>query len=191
MFAESCIFKIIIIWSNIQNTMKEFYDWLLKYALSSRGLDFGTHVIYVLYMCVLVTQLCPALCNSLDCSPLGSSVHGLFQARILEWVAIPDSRGSSYPRDWTWISHIALGSFTIWPLLSWVLWEILDDTATVLNYCLPWLSTTNSLKFHNGCWLYISFLVGSVFLTLCYTPFSLLLNFQSTYWFFSSHLWQL
>ena len=44
---------------------------------------------------VLFAQLCPTLCDSMDCSPLGSSIHGIFQAKILEWVAIPFSRGSS------------------------------------------------------------------------------------------------
>ena len=48
---------------------------------------------------VLVAQLCLTLCNSMDCSPPGSSVHGLLQARILEWVAIPFSRGFSPSRD--------------------------------------------------------------------------------------------
>ena len=48
---------------------------------------------------VLVTQLCLTLCNPMDCSPPGSSVHGILQARILEWVAISFSRGSSRPRD--------------------------------------------------------------------------------------------
>ena len=47
---------------------------------------------------VLVTQSCPTLCHPMDCSPPGSSVHGIFQARILEWVDIPFSRGSSQPR---------------------------------------------------------------------------------------------
>ena len=42
-----------------------------------------------------VTQLCLTLCNPMDCSPPGSSVHGIFQARVLEWVAISFSRGSS------------------------------------------------------------------------------------------------
>ena len=46
----------------------------------------------------------------MDCSPPGSSVHGILQARTLEWGAIPFSRGSSRPRDWIWISHIA-GSY--------------------------------------------------------------------------------
>ena len=45
-------------------------------------------------------QSCPALCNPTNCSPLGSSVHGILQARILEWVAVSSSRGSSQPRDW-------------------------------------------------------------------------------------------
>ena len=49
----------------------------------------------------LITQLCPTLCNPMDCSPPGSSVHGMFQARILEWVAISSSRKSSQPRDRT------------------------------------------------------------------------------------------
>ena len=48
---------------------------------------------------MLVTQSCPTLCNPMDCRPLGSSVHGILQARILEWAAVPFSRGSSAPRD--------------------------------------------------------------------------------------------
>ena len=50
-------------------------------------------------MKVRVTQLCLILCDPMDCSLLGSSVHGILQARILEWVAIPFSRGSSQPRS--------------------------------------------------------------------------------------------
>ena len=61
-----------------------------------------------------VTQLCPTLCNPMDCSLPGSSVHGIFQARVLEWVAISFSRGSSWPRDWTRISCIAGRRFTVW-----------------------------------------------------------------------------
>ena len=48
---------------------------------------------------------CPSLCDPVDHSPPGSSVHGIFQAGILEWVAIPSSRGSSRPRDRTHISY--------------------------------------------------------------------------------------
>ena len=50
------------------------------------------------YMC-LVTQSCLTLCDPLDCSPPGSSVHGILQARILELVAVSSSKGSSQPRD--------------------------------------------------------------------------------------------
>ena len=51
-----------------------------------------------------VAQSCPNLCDPVDCSSPGSSVQGIFQARILEWVAISFSRGSSWPRDWTQVS---------------------------------------------------------------------------------------
>ena len=58
-------------------------------------------------MKVLVAQLYPTLCNPMAYSPPGSSVRGILQARTLEWVAIPFSRGSSQPRAWTWVSCIA------------------------------------------------------------------------------------
>ena len=55
---------------------------------------------------VLVIQSCPTLCDPVDYSPPGSSIHGIIQARILEWVAIPFFRGSSRPRDQTRVSHL-------------------------------------------------------------------------------------
>ena len=58
---------------------------------------------------VLVAQSCPTLFDPMDCSPPGSSVQGILQARILEWVAISFSGGSSQPRDQTQVSHIAGG----------------------------------------------------------------------------------
>ena len=64
-------------------------------------------------MKVLVTQSCPTLCSPMDCSPPGSSVQGILQARILEWAAIPFSRGSSLPRDQALVSCIAGRFFTI------------------------------------------------------------------------------
>ena len=60
-----------------------------------------------------VAQSCPTLCDPMDCSLSGSSVYGILQARILEWVAISFSRGSSQPRDQTQVSHIAGRCFTI------------------------------------------------------------------------------
>ena len=56
---------------------------------------------------VLITQSCPTLCNPVDCHSPGSSVHGILQARILEWVAMSSSRGSSRPRDGTQVSWTA------------------------------------------------------------------------------------
>ena len=64
---------------------------------------------------VLVTQLCLTLCDPMDCGPPGSSVHGILQARILEWIAISFSRGSSQPRDRTHTSCITGGFFTAEP----------------------------------------------------------------------------
>ena len=61
-----------------------------------------------------VAQLCPTLCNPMNCSLPGSSVHGIFQARILEWVAISFSRGSSQPRDRTLVFCVVGRRFTIW-----------------------------------------------------------------------------
>ena len=60
-----------------------------------------------------VAQSCLTLCDPMDCS-LPGSIHEIFQARILEWVAISFSRGSSWPRDRTWVSRIAGRHFTVW-----------------------------------------------------------------------------
>ena len=69
---------------------------------------------------VLVTQSCPTLCDPMDCSSPGSFVCGILQARILEWVAISFSRGSSEPRDQTQVSCI-VGEF----LTIWAIWGVL------------------------------------------------------------------
>ena len=63
----------------------------------------------VLIAVYLLAQLCPILCSPMDCSPQGSSVHGILQASLLEWVAIPFYRGSSQPRDRPQVSCIARG----------------------------------------------------------------------------------
>ena len=58
-------------------------------------------------MCAKSFQLRLTLCDPMDGSPSGSSVHGILQSRILEWVAVPSSRGSSWPRDWTCVSYVS------------------------------------------------------------------------------------
>ena len=62
-------------------------------------------------------QLCSTLCDPVDCSPPGSSIHGVHQARILEWAAMPSSRGSSWPRDGSCVSylHWLAGSLPVAP----------------------------------------------------------------------------
>ena len=61
-----------------------------------------------------VAESCPTLCDPVDCSLPGSSVHGILQARILEWVTISFSRGSSQPRDRTQVSCIGSRCFNLW-----------------------------------------------------------------------------
>ena len=69
----------------------------------------------------LVSKSCQTLCNPVDCGPPDSSVHNIFQARILEWVAISSSGGSSRLRDWTSISRIGRQI-----LYHWATWEALS-----------------------------------------------------------------
>ena len=59
------------------------------------------------FVCAYLLQSCLTLCHPIDCSLPGSSTCGIFQARILEWVAISPRKGSCQPRDWTWVSSIA------------------------------------------------------------------------------------
>ena len=71
-----------------------------------------------LYICIppcSASQLCPTLCSLIDCSPPGFSVHGVFQARVLEWVVISSSRKSSQPRDQIHSPALAGGFFTTEP----------------------------------------------------------------------------
>ena len=94
------------------------------------------------YMCVCsVAQLCQILCYLIDCSPPGPSVHRIPQARKLEWVAIPFSRGSCQPRDWTWVSCAAGKFFTIWTIkeapLVYVKVEMLVISGVQL-FAIPW-----------------------------------------------------
>ena len=84
-------------------------------------------------MCGLVTKSCLTLYDSTDYSPLGSSVHGISQARIQEWVAIFFSRGSSWPRDRTWVICITGSLWYCRRILSQLShWE----SPQMKSYCL-------------------------------------------------------
>ena len=83
------------------------------------------------FVCVCsVAQLCPTLCDPM--SPPGSSVQGIFQARILEWVAVSYSRGSSWPRDRTWVFCVSctgrwiLCHCAIWEAPTWIWGDIIQ-----------------------------------------------------------------
>ena len=91
-------------------------------------------------------MLCPILCNPMDCIMPGSSVHGILQARILEWITVPFSRGSSKLRGRTQVSHIVGGFFTrihlpamreTWvPSLGWE--DPLEKRTVTLSSILAW-----------------------------------------------------
>ena len=85
---------------------------------------------------VEVAQSCPTLCD-----PMDSTVHGIFQARILEWVAFPFSRGSSQPRDGTQIPCIAGRFFTSWATLPWPNSDLPHVLSYDKDYWLMWQPT--------------------------------------------------
>ena len=89
-----------------QTQKRHTFTFLCLYLLDM-NLDYWK--AWVLKDELKVTQSCPALCD-----PMVYAVHGILQARILEWVAIPSSRGSSRPKDQTQVSCIARGFFTVW-----------------------------------------------------------------------------
>ena len=76
------------------------------------------------------------LCDPMDCSLSGSSVHGIFQARVLEWVATSFSRGSSWPRDQTLVSRIVGGFFTVWATREEIQWRLGHFLNLMIKHCL-------------------------------------------------------
>ena len=92
---------------NAHNNLKRQFSQVVPYP-------WDTVRPVCVYRSDCVTQSCLTLCDPMDCSPPGSSVHGILPARILQWVAIPFCRRSSWSRDWTWVSCIAGRFFTIW-----------------------------------------------------------------------------
>ena len=125
---------------------------------------------------VKVAQSCPTLWDPMDCNLPGSSIHGIFQARVPECVAISFSRGSSRPRDRTWLSHTAGRLFTNWapgkPLYPGLLPK--------LEKCFPWLYPWGTYQSSGGAWKsdqQLSTLLRSV----------LFLGYYLTWKFFNKH----
>ena len=99
----------------------------IKRLFSSSSLS-AIRVVSSAYLRLLKSlQLWPNLCSLVHCSPVGSSVHGILQARILKWVGMPSSRGSPQPRDRTHISyllHLQAGSLPLAPPGNLYAWDI-------------------------------------------------------------------
>ena len=122
-----------------------------------------------------VAQSCPTLCDPMDCSLPGSSVHGIFQARVPEWVAISFSRGSSQPRDWTQVSHIVGRHFTVWALTRHntfsdliVKWKLRVTEDTIIDL----LHLEDCISFiYSQCWYGKEFLLSTSlhWEQMCYT----------------------
>ena len=100
-------------------------------------------------MLCLVAQLCPALCDPMDCSPLEFCSLELLQARILEWVAMSSFKESSQPRDWTQVSYFACRFFIIWAIGKSLIYFISGSIhpltvlthSVVSNSVSPWTVT--------------------------------------------------
>ena len=88
------------------------FTYLLTY--SHLYMTTGKTIAFIPWMKVLVIQTCMTLCDHMDCSPPGSFVHRISQAKVLEWVAISFSRECSWTRDWTPVSCFAGRFFTVW-----------------------------------------------------------------------------
>ena len=93
-------------WALVQvrnDLSKETHKLTKQETLLGRGAQAESSVC----VCVKSPQSCLTLCDPMDCSLAGSSVHGILQARLLKWIAMPSSRGSPWPRDWTSLSYIS------------------------------------------------------------------------------------
>ena len=95
---------------------------------------------------VLVAQSCPTFCNPMDCSPPGSSVHGILQAIILKWVALSFSRGSSQPRDQIQVSHTACRFFTIWACVRVYTLKAMATHSNTLALQITWMEEPGRLQ---------------------------------------------
>ena len=139
-----CHESVILVESRVPCVVLEWpfrLVWTAKVWLcDGHGLPWKENRLSASKSLVSVTQLCLTLCDPMDCSLPGSSVHGIFQARILEWVAISYSRGSSQPRDWTRVSCTACRLFTFWT--TKVKWKSLSR---VRLFVIPW--TILSMEF--------------------------------------------
>ena len=100
-FSQSWNKKIYNLYGNTKDPKQPKQSWERKMELEESG-SLTSDCGYC-----LVSKSYPNICDPVDCNPQGFSVHGIFQARILQWVAMPSSRGSSQPRDQTHVSYVS------------------------------------------------------------------------------------
>ena len=94
-----------------------------------------------LLLCAQLLQSCPTLCNSVDCRLPGYSVHGIFPARVLEWVSMPSHKGSSWPRDQTHITCVSC-------IGRWVLYQLSQQGRCIcLSAIILFIHLTLSIEF--------------------------------------------
>ena len=110
---EKLIILTLLLWVRVRNMPWFFWILCLAYLKLSIAKKTRPPSLEDYAVLCLVTQSCPTLCDPMDCGLPGSSVHGILQARILEWDVMSSSRWSSQPRDWTQLSHITGRFFTI------------------------------------------------------------------------------
>ena len=109
------IFHSLPWWINIYHKFTGLHQVMaiLRRQENRRAMGYR-NVIFIECMCVLVIPSCLTVCNPMDCSPPGSSVCGILEVRILEWVVISFSKGSSQPSYWTQVSCTPGRFITIW-----------------------------------------------------------------------------
>ena len=118
-----------------QHLKSALWELDLPKTLRLQGANIGT--------CCSVTRSCPTCCNLMDCSLSASSVRGILQRRILEWVAIPYSRGSSRPRDQTSVSCVSRIGRPI--LYHWCHWEPSVSLSLLRFLCIQLVMPPNHL----------------------------------------------
>ena len=107
-------------------------------------------------------QLCPTLCDTIDSIPLGSSVHGIFQAIILEWFTIFYSRGSSLPRNWTRAPALTSGFFTRKPLGSLYIYIYIYIYMYIYTYIYTYINIYMYIYIH--LYMYIHYIYYIIYL---------------------------
>ena len=87
-------------------------------------------IFHMSVLCAKLLQSCLTLCDPMDCSLPSSSLHGILEVKILEWVALPSSRGSSGHRDRICISHLScIGRWALYHCATWEALWLREDTA--------------------------------------------------------------